>query len=370
MTIPTPLRSRWVIVVLLLTALVQKAQAEPTAGWDQMQRMRYRQAIDIFENRLDSDGGDRSAVLGKALALVNRQPYSESRIQQAVDILKKLQQEAPDDYWGLAGGHDGADSASAKALRKSLVHRWFDYWLKGEDTNIMDEPPVIYARRPGWDHADLPAFPPDTVENMTLYLCAQSREQNLPADPNATFDVRRPQPVCFLATRAPDGPGVHSNIANRPMNPAYGLEDALNDDLAGVPEALEREEIIFDATPLRTPVEILGSPAAILHVMPSCPRFQITVNLFDLAPNGTQTLISRGQFGSRSAEPGRHLKIEVQMRTIAYRVEKGHRLRLTLGNYDTKFAFPYFEPYVVRLFHDHEHPSAVEIPVESEDPPG
>ena len=79
--------------------------------------------------------------------------------------------------------------------------------------------------------------------------------------------------------------------------------------------------------------------------------------------NGEATLITRGHYGTRTAEPGRHVTVEIEGRTIGYRVAAGHRLRLAVSNYNTAYAFPYFEPFCARLYHDNAHPSSVEIPM-------
>jgi hypothetical protein len=56
------------------------------------------------------------------------------------------------------------------------------------------------------------------------------------------------------------------------------------------------------------------------------------------------------------------LTVQISLRTIGYRLAAGHHLRLDVSNYDTTYAFPYFEPFYARLFHDGQHQSRVEIP--------
>jgi predicted acyl esterase len=147
------------------------------------------------------------------------------------------------------------------------------------------------------------------------------------------------------------------------MNPNYGLDDSLNDDMAGVADALAREVIGFASAPVDEMVEILGSPVVKLFVMSNRPQCQVVVDLYDVNAEGKRSLITRGQFGTRTAEPGQHLTVEIEMRTIAYAVEAGHHLLLEVSNYDTMYAFPCFEPFAARLFHDVQHPSVVEVPV-------
>jgi len=280
---------------------------------------------------------------------------------EVVTLFEKIT--APKKLYLGGGGHDGLDSTSAQNIRNELTDRWLNHWLKKQDTGLMDEPPITYAQRPGWDHFAVATMPPKDVANQTLYLSAQTPDQETPLDPNATFSVLRPQPDRSLRVDAPDKPSIHSNLTNRPTDPGYGLKEALEDDMAGVSEALTKETISFKGTPTDAPIEIVGSPAANLYVMPNRPQIQIVVDLYDGSPDGERTLITRGQFGTRTARPGLHLCAIIEMRTIGYHLGKGHHLIFEISNYDTTYAFPYFEPFLARLYHDNRFPSALEIPV-------
>ena len=278
-----------------------------------------------------------------------------------LEIFNRIQ--SPKKLYIGGGGHDGLDSASAQKVRTELIDRWLDHWLKGKDTGIMDEPAIVYIQRPGWQAVEVDTFPPADTETQILYLSANESEQAIPEDPNATFEVMRSQPVRALVDNAPNAPSIHSNITNRPMDPAYSLADALNDDMAGVADALAREIISFASVPVDENIEIVGSPIVKLYVMPNRPQFQVVANLYGVNTKGERTMITRGQFGTRIAEPGQHLTIEIEMRSIGYALEAGHRLLLEVCNFDTTYAFPFFEPSVARLYHDKQHPSSVELPV-------
>ena len=285
---------------------------------------------------------------------------------QIFDMFARIQ--SPKKLYVGGGGHDGQDSAAARKVRTDLIDRWLDHWLKGEDTGIMDEPAMVYVRRPGWDVIAVDAFPPADVETRILYLSAVEPERAVPDDPDAAVEGVRPQPVRALVERASDVPRIHSNITNRPINLNYGLADALNDDMAGVADALAHEEIGFASAPVDGAVEIVGAPVVKLYVMPNRPQFQVVLDLCDVNAKGERTSITRGQFGTRTATPGQHLTVEIEMRAIAYAVAAGHRLLLNVCNCDTTYAFPYFEPFVVRVFHDKQHPSAVALPLRNAEP--
>ena len=252
---------------------------------------------------------------------------------ERLNVPKKL-------YLG-GGGHAAMDSSDALQLRQDMVDRWLDHWLKGEENGIMDEPPITYVRRPGWEHVGVEALPPADVVTHALYLTGEKR----------------------LAQQPPEGPTANSNVNNVPLNPDYTLRSAIYDDMAGVPESLVQEVETFEGDALTETVEVLGAPRFRLFMLPERTYFQVHALLYDVDPQGSATLISRGHYGTRTAEPGRHVTVQIEGRTIGYRIAAGHHLRLVVTNYDTTYAFPYFRPFRARLYHDNTHPSEVEVPL-------
>ena len=130
-----------------------------------------------------------------------------------------------------------------------------------------------------------------------------------------------------------------------------------------VADGLAREVVSFEADPVDAPVDLLGAPTARFYMLPNRPFLQVHAELYDVGPDGEQNLITRGHCATRQAVPGRHVTVRIHLRMIGYRLAAGHHLRLDVSNYDTVYAFPYFEPYFARLFHDNEHASVIEIPV-------
>jgi len=260
---------------------------------------------------------------------------------EALAMFERLQ--VPKKLYLGGGGHDGLDSSAAEAQRQRLIDRWLDHWLKGEDTGLMAEPPILYARRPGWEHIGVKTLPPADAESQTLYLHVGGR----------------------LAAEVPAHPETHANVNNVPLDPDYTLRSAIYDDMAGVAEGLAWEAVSFEGESLAEGIEIVGTPTFRFFMLANRPYFQVHAELYDLTPEDEATLITRGHFGTRTAEPGRHTPVEIEGRTIGYQVAAGHRLRLTVSNYNTTYAFPSFDPFCARLYHDNQRPSAVEIPVRS-----
>ncbi len=224
------------------------------------------------------------------------------------------------------GGHDGQDDAAAEAHRRALEHAWLDRWLR--DAPADGGAPIEAVVRPGWAHEGF-----QRLEG--------SREAVLHLRLGGRLD---PQPATVACT--------HLNVHNRPTDGRYQLIDALADDLDGAAAAGPRAAGGGDAAPRLT-----------LHTVSNRPGFQVHVDLYDVAPAGSATRISRGHHGTRRAEPGRHLAVEISLRTIAYDLAAGHHLRLVLANADPAHAFPFFEGFTARVLVDPAHPSRLTVPL-------
>lgn len=236
------------------------------------------------------------------------------------------------------GGHDGPDAEAAAELRTDLVDRWLAHWLRDEDTGVLDGPPLLFARRPGWDHI---------------------AAEHLDGDATTTHYLRHGG---TLADTPPERPTPNSNINHVPRDPAYTLATALHTDLDGTAEAWPREEAAFDGPPLAQALELRGIPRFELHTLPSRPFFQVHAELYDVAPDGAATLITRAHRGARDAVPGAHLQLELETRAIAYVVPAGHRLRVVVADQRPEYVVPVYRPWRARLFHEPGRVSRVILP--------
>jgi predicted acyl esterase len=237
------------------------------------------------------------------------------------------------------GGHDGQDADAAATFRQRLVDRWLAHWLKDEDTGLLAEPRIHYARRPAWDHLAC-----DRLEGTHSAVHHLRVDGTLTPEPPATATA-------------------NTNLNSIPRDPAYTLSRAIHTDMAGVLDAWPREEQAFTGPPLPGDRDLLGIPRLILHTLTDTPRYQIHVELHDVAPDGTARLISRGHAGSRTAQPGVHLRLEIPLRAIAYRLPAGHRLSVVLTNTNPDYAVPLCQPWRARIFHEAGRESRLILPL-------
>lgn len=219
--------------------------------------------------------------------------------------------------------------------------RWFDHWLRREDTGIMDEsryqvyiqdsvrPRSFYRTRPGrW--VGEPCWPSPRVRDRVYYL-----DRDGLSDAPASAEV--------LEIHSPQTVGTASG-EYMPWF-AFGPADELPDD--------QREDdqgsLTFDARVRSETLEILGNPE--LHVTLVCDRPQalLAVRLCDVWPDGASTLITRGLLNLSQREskrrpepltPGRRYDVRVVLNHVGYAVPPGHTLRIALSTSYWPMAWP------------------------------
>ncbi|NLU70327.1 CocE/NonD family hydrolase [Streptomyces sp. HNM0574] len=200
--------------------------------------------------------------------------------------------------------------------------RWWDHWLKDEDTGVMDEPllrawiseshppatvyPELDGRWVGEDHW------PDAV-TMTPHT--------LPGAPGERVRVCSPQQTGLDAGR---------------YFP-FGNDSDLPPD--------QREEdgrsVCFDLPELTGRLEILGRPRVTLRLTSEVPRGQVIARICDVAPDGSSTLVTRGVLNLSARhgrdtvhtwEPGTTEDVSFELNGIGHAFPAGHRIRVALSS--------------------------------------
>ena len=255
---------------------------------------------------------------------------------------------------------DGASPGPAIDGQHEIL-RWWDYWLKGIDTGVLDEPPLaIYVQRyyspgPGVEH--IPGswryeggWPVERVCEQVWYP-----QPNGVLGPDMASDLTRQ-----LASRVTTGT---SNRYRLPHNPAELPGDQRIDDAYGMD---------FTTAPLVDEIEILGQPQAVLHASSSAPLANWIVRLCDVAPDGSSQLVTKavlnGAHWQSHAEPkampvGEAVELRLQLKFTSWIFAAGHRIRLVISNADFPNIWP--APYLVTatLLVDATHPSRLLLPV-------
>ncbi len=299
------------------------------------------------------------------------------------------------------GDADFGASAALDTARERL--RWFDQVLGGEDTGILDEPPVELfvmgggdedtdpqgRHRHGGTWATTSTWPPPRSTNRSLYLQAGgalgSRPPGTTVDPTIyTYDPTDPVPTIggkIAAGRRLVPPGPFDQRC------AEGEVFGCTDDL---PLSSRPDVRVFQTAPLDKAVVVMGPVSVKLWVSSSARDTDFTAKLVDVHPPsedypfGYDMLLAdrivraRYRNSLERAEPlhpDQVYEITIDLLGTANRFQPGHRIRLDISSSN----FPFFdvnpntgepasrqttmETAVNTIFHDAARPSHLVLPI-------
>jgi len=215
--------------------------------------------------------------------------------------------------------------------------RWWDQWLKGRETGIMQEPSIaVYMQH--WHPPDLnlttipgdwrneERWPPPEATAQTLYLNSGHTLGNL--GPESSVDVLRYVPST----------GVEAGFWWGDLTVDQRPTDAFS--------------LVYDSAPLSEDYAILGRPDAVVKVSASAPQADWFARLSDVAPDGTVTLVTGAgingtqrdsQSNPTDLEPGHIYSLKIKLHLTSWVFPKGHRIRLAVSNswWPTIWSTPY-----------------------------
>jgi predicted acyl esterase len=240
--------------------------------------------------------------------------------------------------------------------------RWFDHWLKGDDTGIMDEPRfAVYVRK--W-------HPPGVVDKVPGYW---RWEDGWPIDRSKNLALYAHADHTLSSTNSGGGDG---QIHRLRYIPTVGIEASGNvnwwGDFPWDQRGTDAYSLVYDSAPLVQDLEILGFPRAILNVSADEPLANWIVRISDIAPDGTVTQVAgagiNGAHRKSSEEPealapGQIYKLEYDLHFTSWVFPRGHSIRLAVNNALWPMIWPTPYAMTTTLGVDGANPSHVMLPV-------
>ena len=267
-----------------------------------------------------------------------------------------------------------------------LLLRWYDHWLKGNDTGLMDEDPVTVFVRGLEEYRPEKDWPLPQTDYRKLYLGAgPSGAVGSLNDGALTWDPPQADASSFTYSY-PDPDWSHFS----------GIGTAVMED--GVPNPV-RKILTFTSAPLEEDVEVIGSMVLALYASSDQTDTDFFMRLTDQLPDEAQMpgmpprglMLTRGWLKAshaatrdealskpyrpyyrhdapRPIEPGEVRRYDIEVWATSCRFQKGHRIRVDLACYDSN-AFDFGGHYYGlkvgsdTIYHDREHPSHIVLPV-------
>ncbi len=239
--------------------------------------------------------------------------------------------------------------------------RWWDQWLKGEETGVTQEPKL----RVWMQHS---------VKPQTDYRVRPGRWVAEPEWPSPNIGQKRFQLAPGRILFGDDAPHREDPVTiQSPLS--VGLFAGKWYSSVGAPDFPydQREEdggsLVFESPPLEEEMEILGQPVLEVTLSADQPVAMVAVRLSDMAPDDKCTRVTFGLFNlchrnghdrPEHLTPGEPFQVRIPLNHIAQSFPAGHRIRLGLSTSYWPLAWP--PPRPVRLT-VHPVDSALLLPV-------
>ena len=207
--------------------------------------------------------------------------------------------------------------------------RWWEHWLNGIETGIMDEPMlrVYLCEKTPVEVYPLPVpgrwvseqvWPSPRLTTQVLYL----NRAGLEPEPETPLEIKyQADRIVGLRRGEPDAFFF-------PVD--FPQEQTPDDDLS----------MAFDSTPLEDDVDVLGTPVLKVRVSADVEIAKLAVRLNEVTPQGRSWLVSSGILNlthrmsherPEPLEPGRPYDVEIPLFFTAKTLKQGNRIRIALS---------------------------------------
>ena len=252
------------------------------------------------------------------------------------------------------------------------AHRWFDYWLKGIDNGIMDEPPIHYyllgtPSKEAWKTAD--AWPLVNLDRKNFYFGASLHPE--PPSASGTYDSYR---VDYSTTTGKLSRWTAVNWGHNYPNM----------------RANDAKAFSYTSVPLEASVQVIGHPVVHVWLQTDAPDLDSFVYLEEVDEGGNSRYVTEGilrashralgnapfenlglpwhnhfQNELKDIPSGEPVELGFDLLPTAYQFSKGKRIRVTVAFADAdNFDTPVIDPApVVHLLRDKNHASFIELPL-------
>jgi uncharacterized protein len=261
---------------------------------------------------------------------------------------------------------------------------WFDYWLKGIENGIMEEPPIkIFVMGENrWRHEH--EWPLQRTRFVKYYLHSNGRANSVYGDGRLSDDAPATEPVDRF-DYDPENPvptvgGVHSlgyMVQNFPEPILVGPVDQR-------PITRRDDVLVYSTPPLPHDTEVTGPLEMVLYAASSARDTDFTVSLVDVYPTGLSIPVAEGILRGRYRrgferedllQPGEPDEFRIRMYPTSNVFKRGHRIRVQISSSN----FPHYSRNLntgenvahgtriqiahQTVLHSSEYPSHIILPV-------
>jgi putative CocE/NonD family hydrolase len=260
-----------------------------------------------------------------------------------------------------------------------MYERWFDFWVRDRGDGLAKMPAIRYYLIGEARWLDASRWPPAETSLRRWYLDGAGHANSAGGD----GALLRSPPTRLASDGYVDDPA--NPVPSRGGPACCTGQPEERPGPANQKDVESRADVLVYTSPvLDAPQRIAGPLHAVLTVSSSALDTDFVARLVDVFPDGRAISVQEGalraRYRDRAAKPsllvpGEHVTLTVDMRSIAYSVAAGHRLRLDVAS----SSFPRLERNLHtggdnahdthgvsahnRVFHGPDAPSYVELPL-------
>lgn len=223
---------------------------------------------------------------------------------------------------------------------REVATRWWDYWLKGIDSGILDDPLVTIYVRAGQEPSTALSDTPGSWRSETTWPIAGTTNKRY--FPGRSHD---------LLNAVPDNvPSEIANVYSLVYSPGAGMvAGGWWGESVGDMAQEDAKSLVYDTQELTDDVEIIGFPQVSLSVRADAALYQWTVRLEDVSPDGKVFLVSgalinptqrNDRLNPEAIIPGETMVLTSKIHFTTWTFKVGHRIRLAVANAQFPMAWP------------------------------
>jgi putative CocE/NonD family hydrolase len=252
--------------------------------------------------------------------------------------------------------------------------RWYDFWLKGIDNGIMNEPPVRIFVMGSNQWVNENEWPMARTKWTNYYFHGDGHANTATGDGTLTTT----EPAKETADTYKYDPTNPAPFITAPSFAQIGGPDDYR------PVEKRDDVLVYSTEPLTADTEVCGPIRAELYAASSAPDTDFMVKLINVWPNGYAERLSDGMVRARyrdgmeaasPIEPGKIYQYKIDAWNTCQMFKAGYRIRVEISSsaapkYDANpnTGAPLGRTTAVRvadqkIFHDSEHPSHVVLPI-------
>lgn len=225
-----------------------------------------------------------------------------------------------------------------------LIYGWFDYWLKGEENNMLKKTPRVQYFTMGsnkWQHSE--TWPPANVEPVTYYLSSKGNANSLYGDGKLIAKPvgKEEKPDAFAYDPAFPVPSYGGNVCCTGTAIQGGSWDQHQMET-------RQDILVYTTEPFKDGVELTGSIETELFVSSDAKDTDFTVKLIDVYPDGRAFNLDETILRARyregfdkevMMENGKVYKLTLSPMSTSNFFEPGHSVRVEISSSN----FPRFD---------------------------